>query len=280
VCDEDMDGDTILNTEDNCHTTPNTDQSDIDSDGIGDVCDEDLAPNDNYLIFTNSITCINANNGSINLQVNEQSIDYLLIFNNQTYELNESNGHSFTTNGLSPGIYSICITIPEIESYEQCFEIEITQPDSFFVDTDVDYQSNIIYFELEGAEQYYIVYNNQIHSTTSNQISFNLNDGENNFEIYTDLECQGNIIKNIYLDEKIRYYPNPIKNILSLIVPQNNLFAKILIFDINGKLITQKNNMTIIEGKIELDLSNLKSGKYILNIETSNLNKIIKIVKK
>jgi len=107
-----------------------------------------------------------------------------------------------------------------------------------------------------------------------------LNDGENNFEIYTDLECQGNIIKNIYLDEKIRYYPNPIKNILSLIVPQNNLFAKILIFDINGKLITQKNNMTIIEGKIELDLSNLKSGKYILNIETSNLNKIIKIVKK
>ena len=280
VCDEDMDGDTILNAEDNCQTNPNTDQSDIDSDGIGDVCDEDLAPNDNYLIFTNSITCINANNGSINLQVNEQSIDYLLIFNNQTYELNESNGHSFTTNGLSPGIYSICITIPEIESYEQCFEIEITQPDSFFVDTDVDYQSNIIYFELEGAEQYYIVYNNQIHSTTSNQISFNLNDGENNFEIYTDLECQGNIIKNIYLDEKIRYYPNPIKNILSLIVPQNNLFAKILIFDINGKLITQKNNMTIIEGKIELDLSNLKSGKYILNIETSNLNKIIKIVKK
>ena len=280
VCDEDIDGDTVLNADDNCETTANTDQSDIDNDGVGDVCDEDLAPIDNYLIYTNSVTCINANNGSISLQINEQSIDYLLNFDNQTYELNESNGHSFINDGLSPGIYNLCITIPEIESYEQCFEIEITQPASFLVDSDVDFQSNTIYFELEGAELYYIIHNNQIHSTRSNQISFNLDDGENNFKIYTDLECQGSFIKNIYLDKKIRYYPNPIKNTLSLIVPPNNLFAKISIFDINGKLITQKNNTTIIEGKIELDLSNLKSGNYLLNIETSNLNKIIKIVKK
>ena len=275
-----MDGDTILNAEDNCETTANTDQSDIDNDGIGDLCDEDLAPTDNYLIYTNSATCIGSNNGSISLQINEQSIDYLLHFNNQTFELNESNSHSFITNGLSPGIYSLCITIPEIEAYEQCFEVEINEPESFFVDSDVDYQSNIVYFELEGAEQYYITYNNETHTTSSNYISFNLNDGVNNFEIYTDLECQGTFVKNIYLDDKIKYYPNPIQNYLSLILPSEHLSTSISVFDINGKLIIQKNNIIVNQGRVELDLSSLKSGNYILNIETNSTNKIIKIVKK
>ncbi|MGB3150788.1 MAG: thrombospondin type 3 repeat-containing protein, partial [Maribacter sp.] len=41
VCDDDRDGDTILNIIDNCPVTPNPDQSDIDGDQIGDVCDAD-----------------------------------------------------------------------------------------------------------------------------------------------------------------------------------------------------------------------------------------------
>lgn len=41
VCDDDIDGDGILNDEDNCPLSANTDQSDVDGDGVGDVCDED-----------------------------------------------------------------------------------------------------------------------------------------------------------------------------------------------------------------------------------------------
>ena len=42
VCDEDDDGDGIPDSEDNCPTTPNNDQFDFDEDGIGDVCDPDI----------------------------------------------------------------------------------------------------------------------------------------------------------------------------------------------------------------------------------------------
>ena len=41
VCDDDIDGDGILNDSDNCPETANEDQTDMDGDGIGDVCDDD-----------------------------------------------------------------------------------------------------------------------------------------------------------------------------------------------------------------------------------------------
>ncbi len=42
ACDDDIDGDGILNEDDNCPTTPNPDQADLDGDGVGDVCDDDI----------------------------------------------------------------------------------------------------------------------------------------------------------------------------------------------------------------------------------------------
>ena len=38
-CDPDIDGDGVINSRDNCPNTPNTNQADRDSDGLGDVCD-------------------------------------------------------------------------------------------------------------------------------------------------------------------------------------------------------------------------------------------------
>jgi len=41
VCEDDLDGDGVPDLIDNCPTNPNEDQSDVDGDGIGDVCDDD-----------------------------------------------------------------------------------------------------------------------------------------------------------------------------------------------------------------------------------------------
>ncbi|MGB1231796.1 MAG: reprolysin-like metallopeptidase [Winogradskyella sp.] len=54
VCDDDIDGDGILNGNDNCVTIPNIDQADNDMDGIGDLCDVD---DDNDTILDDDDNC-------------------------------------------------------------------------------------------------------------------------------------------------------------------------------------------------------------------------------
>ena len=61
VCDDDDDGDGIPDSEDNCPTTPNADQADADGDGSGDVCDTD---NDNDGVLNDNDQCPNTTPGA------------------------------------------------------------------------------------------------------------------------------------------------------------------------------------------------------------------------
>jgi len=54
VCDEDIDNDGVLNASDNCAYSANSDQSDLDGDGLGDICDPDI---DNDTIFNEDDNC-------------------------------------------------------------------------------------------------------------------------------------------------------------------------------------------------------------------------------
>ncbi len=42
ACDDDIDGDGVANASDNCPGEPNADQTDVNTNGVGDVCDQEL----------------------------------------------------------------------------------------------------------------------------------------------------------------------------------------------------------------------------------------------
>jgi gliding motility-associated-like protein len=88
VCDDDIDGDGIPNEDDNCPETANPDQSDEDGDGIGDLCD---------------ILCDTSESGDISLPIpdaNAQGVNSNLIFSG-AFEITDVNvtvniTHTFT----------------------------------------------------------------------------------------------------------------------------------------------------------------------------------------
>ncbi len=83
-----------------------------------------------------------------------------------------------------------------------------------------------------------------------------------------------NSINNI--DNKISFYPNPVENILS-IDSENININSITITDLNGRVI--KNNIFDNVSDIKINLSDLSSGIYMMNINSSEGSVIKKIMK-
>jgi len=105
---------------------------------------------------------------------------------------------------------------------------------------------------------------------SQNQTSWNIDNGT---FVETEAECDALATDNIYLENNIYIYPNPVKSILN-IRTNNNEINKIIIYNVLGKEVLKTNEATI-------DFSTFENGLYIIKIKTNNNNiitkKIIKI---
>ena len=69
-------------------------------------------------------------------------------------------------------------------------------------------------------------------------------------------------------------YPNPVEDVLHFSI-QNNTIQQIKLVDINGRIVLETSNNIK-----ELNLSNIPTGFYLLQIETTNGSISKKIIKK
>lgn len=205
----------------------------------------DLEPNNNL----NQAIAINFNefyNGRLSYySTNNDAQDYY------SFTLNENDSVEFTLNAFEGLINTATLTLYNSRGNEL---LSITHDG---INTAKQFTSNGI--DLTAGDYYFII------SGTSETGSYQVK--------ATPQKALS--ISEIDSNEVFSIYPNPTKNILNLILNnQNNANASL--YDINGRLILKRK----LENKTStIDLSSLNTGIYILQLETENTLQTKRIMK-
>ncbi len=277
----DTDNDSIADFKDNCPSIANNDQSDIDRDGLGDLCD--LNTPNNFLLTKSNPTCALKNNGIISINGKAHFSYKADIKGPNGYFSQKIFNHLYdaTIKNLSPGNYSICITSDEEINFESCFNTLLESPDPLNVLTELNYENKSLTVDLSGATNYEILFNNSRYKLNSGRHQLYLKEGLNRLEITTNQECQGKVEENIYLSEVSTIYPNPAFNSVNVLLGgQANDFI-ISIFSIDGDLIEQFKEQHLPSNRtFTIPLDYYPKGVYLINVICGDKIENIKLLKR
>ena len=95
----------------------------------------------------------------------------------------------------------------------------------------------------------------------------------------TDKDCQGKYAQSFVLDSKAIIYPNPVTNIVNVLASYTeNSTISVEIFDTLGKRMINK-TIPSQTGAMQVDVSALQAGVYMIKVVSGTYNTYSKIVK-
>ncbi len=80
------------------------------------------------------------------------------------------------------------------------------------------------------------------------------------------------------LDAGVALYPNPASNVVNLVNKTNISLEKMMIYDINGKLVNQI-DLRSMQGEKAVDVSSLAAGVYVVRIIGDNASTVKRLIK-
>ena len=305
---DDNDGDGIVDILDNSPLVANPDQTDLDGDGVGDVTDDfdhdgvwnpfDVCPDtplgelvdlEGCLIFylpaknfsiSKTEKCIGEN--SITIDVVDTTVSYNVTVSGGIAASEVFTGNSWSIDGLSAGVFSICISVEGVNplEFERCFEVTIEEPDPLVVSSIHNKSDQTVSFDLNGGSTYNITQNGKTTQTNSSKYTLQLVKGINNISISTGIECQG-LFENTYLNSfEVKYAPNPFEEQLQLFIGGKDNLVEISVYSSNGQLIDyQTVSLSFGMRYYSLNTNAYKQGVYIIKVKGQTLDQTIQVIK-
>ncbi|MDC1391773.1 M64 family metallo-endopeptidase [Flavobacteriaceae bacterium] len=294
--DIDDDNDGLADTQEEIDGTDPLD-ADTDNDGINDLndlCENTLSnvivdirgcevfnlPANNYRIEITSSSCNGENDGSISVNLEDESLNYMLYINGETPTyFNSSDGYQQTLTGFSPGKYQLCFTLEDREVYNQCFDINITEPEPLSASSKVGNDGKTMSFDLSGSDRYTIIYNGVDYIFNISNPEIDLKKGLNFIEVKTDKYCQGTYTKEVFISEEVEYYPNPTQDYVNLYIYGEDKSIDILVFDRHGNTKGVFCDKIEFNRKVRVNLESYSKGVYMIQLKGNTVEKTIKIIK-
>ena len=275
ITSNDFDEDGVLNKDDICPNTP------LGSKVNAKGCRFFEMPANNYRIKVTSSSCINSNDGRIELTVVNSSYDYSVLLSGMSNPVIIT-GENKTANvtGLSKGDYTVCFKVTGQADYEQCFDITIGEPKALSAFVDVDSDNRTTTIQLRGSTDYNVNINGEMFKVTSDNFTSSLKTGLNIIKISTDLDCQGLIEREVFISEDIHYYPNPTHNDLRVHIGGEDSTVMVSVFSEKGSLIYRREQQVQdISRLTEIDLALQITGTYIIILEGPTVRKTFKVIR-
>lgn len=238
----------------------------------------DGLPVTNFTVKAFNEICSESNNGKITIAAAEP-LNYRAVLSGPgTADLPFTSTLEIPV--LIAGTYTLCITAEGLANYKQCYDLVITEPQPLSVYSSVNVSDKSLVLNLAGASSYQITLNGKSFTTTSNSVKLDMESGANDLKVSTDKYCQGVFNKSFFLEDGKRVYPNPFNDILNVSMG-NDLSRKVQVslYSLSGALVYSKEHL-VDNSAIQLELSALNSGTYIMKIITEFTQNHSKIIKK
>ena len=271
----DSDNDGVLDSVDLCLNTPQGAVVDVNG------CEIFTLPFDNNKVSVTSSTCIGSDDGSLAFSVEDASYDYTITVSGQDNPVTITGDNTTASlTGLGKGSYTVCFTVDGQDNYEQCFELNIDEPEELSAFIDVNDTNGSANFNLSGSSSYNININGESYDVKGNSFTADLPKGLSIITISTDLKCQGLIEREVFISEDILYYPNPTKGEVDVYIHGKDESVRMTVYSLKGDLIFTRKQTIRSTRKTDLDLVGVPAGTYLVNLEGKTVRKTFKIVKK
>lgn len=271
----DEDGDGVFDDEDLCPgTLPGTE---IDTDG----CPIYRFPVDNFSVAIQSEPCRNNNDGSLQIDAIDTSINYTVIVSGNGVNDTSNFMDTYSLNNLGAGTFSVCITGTDgtIDYEELCFDVVVNEPEPLSVTSKISLDGKQAILTLDGGIGYNIEWNGILSRTEESEIVVDLREGPNFLKVSTDLPCQGTYEAQFFTSDKPIIYPNPVVNIARVLFGTGVGELTVTIHAANGRLISTK-GYNVDGNEIDLDFTGLPSGMYFVNFNGIDVKGTYKVMKR
>jgi uncharacterized protein (DUF1501 family) len=270
--DDDQDG--VLDREDKCLNTP-----------IGAMVDTNgcevfsLAP-DTFSVVATATSCIGQKNGTISISSVNKNFSYSIALGNvNAGSLTKANNFTQKIENLPVGTHTITIRVDGNQTYERKYEVKIGEPQALNATTSVDASTETLKINLKGADRYLINLNGTTTETFDARINLPLQKGLNTLRITTRQDCQGAYHEEIFLSEETRIFPNPSPGPVNVYIPGSDRQVDFSILSMNGSVSYQTTRDIPISRMVNLDLSHLHAGTYLVKMSGNTVRSTCKLIK-